>query len=291
MRYRPGMIVRLTTPMRAAIHRFAYAALFFAAAGMIIIGKADVLLAERLRITVADAFAPVLDAVSRPAATVQDMIDDTHALFDLREENSRLRLENERLRHWQQAARQMEAESRILREMLNYQPPQEPRVVSARVISDSSSAYVRSLLVAAGEAGGVRRGQAAIDGTGLVGRVTEVGQRAARILLVTDINSRVPVVMEQSRHAAILSGDNSDRPRLRFLPVEAQPRLGDRIVTSGQGGIFPPGIPVGIVAQVSGGEIRVQPLAKLDRLEYIRLADFGMGDVLPPVSARPPARP
>lgn len=291
MRYRPGMIGRLTTPMRAAAHRFAYAALFVAALAMIVVGKADAVLAERVRTAVSDAFVPLLAALARPAATVQDAIDGAHELLSLREENARLREENVRLMHWQQAARQMEAEARALRDALNYVPPGEPRIVSARVISDSSSAYVRSLLVGAGEADEVRRGQAAMDGAGLVGRVTEVGRRSARILLVTDINSRIPVVLEQSRHAAILAGDNSDRPRLRFLPVEAQPQPGDRIVTSGEGGVFPPGIPVGVIAQVNGPDVRIQPLAKLDRLEYVRLADFGMDNVLPPVSARPPARP
>lgn len=267
--------------------RFAYAALLFLAAAMIVVGKADVLLAERVRVSVADAFSPILAALARPAATVQDIIDEFRALSSLRAENERLREENERLLHWQQLARDMESEAKALREMLGYVPPGQPKIVSARVISDSSSAYVRSLIVSAGASDGVRKGQAAVDAIGLVGRVSEVGQRSARILLVTDINSRIPVVIERTRHTALLAGDNSDRPKLRFLAVEAEIQPGDRVVTSGHGGVFPPGIAVGVVASVNGGEVRVQPLARLDRLEHVRLADFGMDNVMPPVSERP----
>jgi rod shape-determining protein MreC len=273
--------------MRAVAQRFAYMALVLLAAAMIVVGKADVLLAERVRVAVADAFAPILAALARPAATVQDAIDEFRALSSLRAENERLREENERLLHWQQLARDMESEAKVLREMLGYVPPGQPKIVSARVISDSSSAYVRSLIVSAGGSDGVRKGQAAVDAVGLVGRVSEVGQRSARILLVTDINSRIPVVLERTRHTALLAGDNSDRPKLRFLPVEAEVQPGDRIVTSGHGGVFPPGIAVGVVASVAVGEVRVQPLARLDRLEHVRLADFGMDNVLSPVSERP----
>jgi rod shape-determining protein MreC len=260
---------------------------------MIILGRADTQFAERVRTTVTDGFAPVLDALSRPAATVRDMVEDVHQLAALRTENDRLREENERLRGWQQIARDQEAESKALREMLNYVPPQPRQFVSARVISDSSTAYVRSVIVNVGDDQNVRKGQAAVDGHGLVGRVTEVGHRSARVLLLTDINSRIPIIIESTRYPAILMGDNSERPKLRFLPVEASPQPGDRIVTSGHGGIFPPGLPVGVIATVATGEVRVLPYVNFDRLEYLRLVDFGADAPLPSVTATTPkpARP
>ena len=97
---------------------------------------------------------------------------------------------------------------------------------------------------------GVARGQAAIAEGGLVGRLTEIGSRAARVLLITDLNSRIPVVIHGSRTSAVLAGDNSDRPRLVFASEPKAIRIGDRVVTSGEGGVFPPGLPVGVVAAI-----------------------------------------
>ncbi len=94
------------------------------------------------------------------------------------------------------------------------------------------------------------------------------------MLLITDINSRIPVVVEATRERAVLAGDNSSRPRLVFLPNDAEVAPGDRIVTSGHGGVFPPGLPVGAVASTGEEGIRVQPFADWDRMEYLRLADY-----------------
>jgi rod shape-determining protein MreC len=107
-----------------------------------------------------------------------------------------------------------------------------------------------------------------------------VGFRASRVLLLTDINARVPVLIERTRDQAVLSGDNSPMPELRYLPRDVDIKIGDRIVTSGAGGAFPPGLPVGEVADVSNGHYRVQPLADLARLEYLRLVNYALPGIL-----------
>jgi rod shape-determining protein MreC len=135
-------------------------------------------------------------------------------------------------------------------------------------------------MVNAGRDNGVARGQAAMTGEGLVGRVSEVGSRAARILLITDLNSRVPVVVDGTRQRAILAGDNSARPSLRYAD-SGTIRTGDRIVTSGQGGVFPPGLPVGVVGSVDSEGIWVEPYSALSRVDYLRLVDYGLAEALP----------
>src|SRR3546814_497584 len=104
--------------------------------------------------------------------------------------------------------------------------------------------------------------------------------RSARILLINDLNSRIPVLVEPSRERAVLAGDNSSRPRLVYLDVSAEIGTGDRVVTSGQGGVLPPGIPVGIVSTIGESGIRVAPFAKWSNLEYVRLMDYGLDGVL-----------
>ena len=112
------------------------------------------------------------------------------------------------------------------------------------------------------------------------GRVLEVGERSARILLITDINARVPVVAERSRDQAVLAGRNSDLPELFYLSRASDIKIGDRIVTSGQGGVFPPALPVGEVVSVDGGRALVRPYVDFSRLENIRLIDYSLPGIL-----------
>src|SRR5436309_8562850 len=117
-------------------------------------------------------------------------------------------------------------------------------------MANSGGGYVLTLMVIGGTDQGLARGQAAVAGDGLVGRLTEVGSQSARVLLITDLNSRIPVVLESSHANAVLAGDNSERPGLLYLGEPGTTKIGERIVTSGEGGIFPPGLPVGVVAAI-----------------------------------------
>jgi len=236
---------------------------------------------EPLRIWLTDAAGPTLDAMSRPVVAAGNLVDYAAKLAHLHQENARLEEENVKLLHWQQAALALASENAQLRGLLKLVPESAVSYVTARVIADSGGAYVRNLMVDAGSDSGVSRGQAAITGAGLVGRVEEVGTRTARILLVTDLNSRVPAIIERSRQRAILSGDNSEHPSLVYLDPAGAVKIGDRIVTSGEGGVFPPGLPVGVVAGVDGEAPRVEPYVDLSRVEYLRIVDYGLAGGLP----------
>ncbi len=226
---------------------------------------------------------------SRPAATVSQVVDTARELAGIRAENARLREERARLLQWQTVARQMEAENTALRDLLRNQPPPKARFISARVIGEEGGAFARSLLINAGSHAGVRKGQAVVTGEGLVGRITDVGERAARVLPVMDLNSRIPVLIEATRTHAILTGDNSQRPLLSRLPPEAAVSSGDRIVTSGHAGAFPPGLPVGVVAAISDRGIGVQPFVDFFRLEYVRVVDFSLRGILQLPHVPPPS--
>jgi rod shape-determining protein MreC len=280
VRHRPEHILRITAPLRGFAHRFAYVFLLAAALGILLLGKADPNIFQRARTTVTDMTAPVLDALSRPAVTVAHVIAEARELARLREENIILRAENERLLKWQNAARTLLAENRQLQELLGVAPSQDAKSVTARVIGDSGGAFVRSILVNAGQRENVRKGNAALSGNGLLGRVADVGDRSARVLLINDLNSRIPVVIERSRERAILAGDNSVAPRLLYLPITTSVQVGDRIVTSGHGGAFPVGLPVGVVSAISDEGVRVTPYADATNIEYVRLMDYGLEGIL-----------
>src|SRR3546814_99565 len=152
--------------------------------------------------------------------------------------------------------------------------------VTARVVGDPGGAFVRTVLINAGERNGVEKGQAAITGDGLAGRVAEVGQRSARILLLTDINSRVPVEAGTARDRAVLAGDNSNAPELLYLGPTAKLQVGDRVTTSGHGGVFPPGLPIGVVSAVGEKGVRVRPFVDWAHMEVLRIVDYEMTGII-----------
>lgn len=279
MKLRGGSALRLASA-KAWLHRGTFVLLFGAALALMVLGRADTALVERARITVIDALSPIMAGAARPIASVRQIYENAKDFLSLREQNVELRAEQERLLQWQTVARQLQAENDALRGLLKFVPEPGATYVTAPVVADNGGAFVRTVLVAAGLRDGVRKGTAAMTGEGLVGRVAEVGDHSARILLLTDINSRIPVAIERTRDQAILAGDNSDNPRLLYLPHGLALEPGDRIVTSTAGGAFPPGLPVGVVNSIDGGVVSVQLFVDWDRLEYVRLVDYKLPGVL-----------
>ncbi len=258
-------------PIKALARRLAFLAFLGAAVGLMLIGKLETVLVEEVRATVTDVAAPVLDLISQPVSVFAHYARGLHRLAELKAENERLRAENERLRRWQLHAHRLDSEIEALRQLLRFKPEPAVTMVSARVIADTGSAFVRTVLINAGTREGVAAGQTVINGQGLVGRVAQVASRSARVLLITDLKSKVPVIVGERRRRAILAGDNSDLPRLEHVDGEAPVANGDLVLTSGHGGVFPPGIPVGRVTGAKGGVVRVRALADWDQLEFVRV--------------------
>jgi rod shape-determining protein MreC len=244
--------------------------------GLMLMSKTESAGVERLRVLVADALSPILGAMTKPVATVTGVAQWFDEVTSIYSDNRRLQEENARLVQWHAAARRLEQENHELRALLNLAAEPAASAVAARIIGDNGGAFVRTVLVDAGARDGVAKNQAALTGEGVAGRVIEVGERASRILLITDINSRIPVVLERSRDRAVLAGDNGPMPLLVHLPPDARPSVGDRVVTSGFGGIFPPGLPVGTVVRVTADEVRVVPLVEWQRIGFLRLIDYHM---------------
>lgn len=271
---------RIAQPVKTLAHRFAFMALVLAAVGLIVLGRVDVATVESARNQIMDAATPILAAASQPVVTLNQWLNEGRELLHIRAENAALREDRARLLRWQAAARRLEAENRVLKDLLNFQPGPAVNFITGRVVADTGGAFVHSMVFNAGVNAGVRKGQAVVTGDGLVGRVASVSNRAGRVLLITDLNSRIPVVIESSRVRAIMAGDNTHRPRLIHLPTGAVVSKGDRVVTSGHGGAFPPGLPIGVVSSVGDAGIEVTPFANRDRIEYVRVLDFGLRGII-----------
>ena len=259
--------------------------LIAASFAVMLLGRADPLLVERARMGLDDLLVPVFAAAAGPLARARQALADLDELYALRAENARLRDENAALRRWQAVALALDAENASLKAQLNWIPDAAPRFVAARVVADAGGAYARSVLIQAGPSGAIRKGEVALDDRGLVGRVTEVGARSARVLLITDMNSRIPVTMQGSGARAILVGTNGPRPRLLYWPEGQPPQEGERIVTSAEANAFPAGLPVGIVHYGATNVPEVDTAARLDQLQVVRVFDYNLGGEPPPTAA------
>lgn len=275
-------MIRLSIPVRQSLARLTLPALVAAAFGVILLGKAEPRLTERARMALADAMTPIYGVLAEPVAGLRRAGDAVAGVFAMARENARLRRENESLRRWQSVALALDNENAQLKANLHWLPDAAPTYVTARVVADAGGVYARAVLLSAGANHGIAKGQIALDGRGLVGRVTEIGARSVRVLLITDINSRIPVVLENSRARAILVGTNGSRPRLLYWPEETPPVQGERVVTSAEANVFPAGLPVGVVQYAARNLPEVEPLARLDRLEMVRLFDYGQRGAAPP---------
>ena len=161
-----------------------------------------------------------------------------------------------------------------MKTLLNFQHEPAARSITARVIATSGGPFADGMIVTAGRREGVREGMAAVTADGLIGRVIEVGDWSARIMLITDINSRIPAMLQEGGARGILTGGDRPALDLLYLPPDAPARRGARVVTSGHGGVFPPQIPIGIVATQDRNAARIIPAADLGRVDYVRLVDF-----------------
>tara|TARA_B100000676_G_scaffold312651_1_gene387950 strand:+ start:1300 stop:2163 length:864 start_codon:yes stop_codon:yes gene_type:complete len=271
---------RFSTPLSGLTQRFTFLGLVFFAFALLLLAKVDKAMMERVRVQVTDSVAPIIDAMSRPLALLNDAIVHLNALAQVHERNEKLQQDKDRLLQWQSVARMLQAENQALRAQLNYVPGPDASYISARVIADTGGAFAHSVLLNIGHQPGVEKGHAVVTGDGLIGRVEGVGSRATRVLLISDLNSRIPVLIEATRARAILAGNNSNRPRLIHLSPGVTVSPGDRIVTSGHGGVFPVGLPIGLVDAVNEEGISVLPFVPRDRLEYVRILDFGLEGII-----------
>jgi len=237
---------------------------------------------EPLRRIALDISAPVTGFVSAPFRFVRDAMSNFGGFLDVYEQNRTLREDIVQLNQWREVARRFEEENARLRALHNVALAPKYDYITAQVVGSSGGGFTQSVMINVGRAGSIEAGAVALDGGGVVGRVVSVGQSAARILLLTDLASRVPIIVEGAGKKstdedkkdevvrAILVGDNSGAPLLQFATKTEGIRPGQRIVTSSDGGVFPKGLPIGEV-EPDGEGFRVRLAANFDRLEFVRI--------------------
>lgn len=217
---------------------------------------------------------PIIEVLGLPVGYVQDFFGALGHLGTVYTENAELKAENIKLTAQQDEMRLLKAENRYLRKMMNVIPESKIFYITARVVADASTPYNHSILINTGISNGVERGMVAFSDNGVVGRVVSVDDNSSRILLLTDLNARVPAITELARERAIAAGTNGTLLKLDYLPEDTHVKVGEQVITSGDGAYFPQGLVVGIVESVKDNEVLVRPLFDEQRLEYVTLVRF-----------------
>jgi rod shape-determining protein MreC len=260
--------------MRRAVRRILVFTLSIVLLALFALWRLENPRAERIRMELVDGLRPAMEWTNSPARFTRDMVTDFENFTRVYEQNAELRREIQRLRVWREAAQQLEQENARLRALNHVRLAPAISFVTGEVIADSGGPFLQTGLANVGHRDGVRDGSAVMDGAGLVGRVVGMGRHAARILFVTDYSSRIPVVIRPSGTRAILTGDGLSAPRLEFIEDPDAVNPGDRIVTSGDGQVFPPDLPVGNAVLGPGAQPRALLAADFARLEFVRVLRY-----------------
>ena len=269
--------------LRLLAKKFAVVILFLSAFVLMLINKTDTVVIEKTSSVATDIVSPLIDVLVVPARAMAGVFDYFRDLGHIYSDNQKLREENKRLQIISDKSRALEIENKLLSKLLNYTPPPKATFITARVIAEEGDAFSHSIIAYTGGEGNVKKGQVVMSDNGVIGRVDKPGKRYAKIILITDINSKIPVMVERTRIRGILSGDNTSVPKMIFIPLSAKLSVGDRIITSGVAGVFPPGLPIGKVSSIEKNNVKVKTFGNLDRLEYVKIIDYGLNqDVLTP---------
>jgi rod shape-determining protein MreC len=254
-----------------------------------------------MRAQVIDAVVPRLDWVMAPVTGLVNLAGDFRSYQRIHEQNLELRRELQQMMVWREAALRLEQENAKLRDLNNVSLDPALTYITGTVMADSGSPFRQSVLLNVGGRDGIIDGWPTMDGIGLVGRISGVGETTSRVILLTDTSSRIPVTIQPSGQKAILTGDNSFYPLLDFIEDRDAVRPGDRVVTAGDGRLFPADLFVGRVAEGTDGRLRLRLAADYERLEFVRVLRSPMvesiddpGGLIVPVTgieAPPPEEP
>ena len=238
---------------------------------------------ERFRMMLTDRFLPSSEWVLAPLTRAANVIQDFQSYQSLYDQNQQLRRELQQMKSWKEAALQLEQENARLLDLNKLQLDAQLTWISGIVRADSGSPFRQSVLLNIGSQDGIQNGWAAMDGLGLVGRIAGVGEKTSRVILLTDPYSQSPAVIQPSRENALVVGDNTSDPLVDFIENADLVRAGDRIVTSGNGGVLPPGLLIGQLVVDPNGRLRVRLSADYERLEYLRvLRDYSVVEISDP---------
>ena len=261
--------------MKGFGQRFTAFFYIFVSIVLLIFGRSQSSFIEETRAQVFATFIPVIEVIDLPrkaTSGLSEWIRDVAVVFS---DNDFLRKENANLKRQLTEATELEIDNLRLKNLLKIKDGTVTTITASRIVSDSNSPFFKSMLINSGKNDGVKKGHAVVNEEGVIGRTINVAGNSSRVLLLNDINSRIPVKFAETGVNVILAGDNSQLLRINFMPADELVKIGDLVLTSGMGGVFPPDLPVGQVSEITVlGDIKIQPAVDLNRLNYVSVIEY-----------------
>jgi rod shape-determining protein MreC len=256
---------------------------------LVLLGKAQSGLFDRARSHATDLMAPLLQKARAPVAGFDRWIGSIGEIFSVHEQNLKLKEENARLRQWRNVAIVLQGRVGRYQALLHAVPDPQMNRVLARVIGRASRPFLQTMILDAGRGNQVLPGQAVMDARGMIGRIYLTGQRTSWVILLTDLNSRIPVTIAPRNIQAMMTGDNTATPALNMVSHTVTLHVGDQVTSSGDGGLLPAGLPVGTVVSDGAGGWRVALLADAAASQDVEILNFPKPPEAPPATAQLPA--
>lgn len=249
-------------------HKIQYLALVVAALFLIISNKQDHPFNIGLRNALMNAVAPIVGFANQPMAGLHSFGNQWQQWQDVYTENEALRQENVKLREWHRLATGLNSENKSLRKLLRVAPSHSGHFISGKMLGGGIGSFNRSQFIGLGKEDGIKQDMAVISTEGLVGRIQETAEGYSRVMLLTDINSRIAVLTHKGQEHAMITGRNDGLLELRYLPKDTKIKIGESVVTSGDAALMPAGITIGKVVQIKP-QILVKPAVDWARLVYV----------------------
>lgn len=275
MKRRRILFIKLSQ-FKIFIRKVLIAIVFVSALAFMMLSKADTVVLDKTTGTVSAILSPIIKVMQLPGEFVYAGYEKVRDIAKVYSDNKKLKKENLDILKLKNQIRTLKAENKLLSDMLNYTPPSEANFITAKVVAEEGDGFSHSLIVYIGENNNVYKGQVVLGKDSVVGRIDYVSGKYAGVLLVTDIGSKIPVIIERNRERGILSGDNTLTPKLLFTTLDADIKKGDMVVTSGVAGIFPSGLPIGRVSFIRKDEIEINTITDIEQLEYVKIVDYGI---------------
>ena len=265
-----GIAIRSAFLRRGTQQRFSLFVLVILSVILIFVETIETRPLNKVRSFVKDVVYRSATIVSFPLKSVNNFAGFLENHLNLYSNYNELIKENNELKNNISKTDFLELENSQLRKLIDEQIESSSNLVSARVMIDKQSPYLNSFVINIGSNKSIENGMAVLDGKNFIGRIVDANFFSSRVLLVSDLNSKIAIITEPSAHHAILSGHGKSEPSLAYLPENHNIRNGDKVYTSGKGGIFSPGIPVGEV-KFKNNLVKVLLFSDLSQITFVNI--------------------
>jgi len=266
-----GIVIRSAFLKKETKQRFSLFALVIFSVVLIFLETIETKPLNYLRSFTKDIIYQSSVVISSPIKGSKIIINNIGDHINLFDKYKQLKSENIQLKEQIHDPEFLIFENNQLRKLLDEQAQSSTNLVSSRVMIDKQSPYLKSFIIKSGSNKKIKKGMAVLHGKNFIGKIVDVNFFSSRILLVTDLNSKIPVVVEPTGYNAILSGTGKSDPVLDFLPENHNAEPGNKIYTSGKEGIFLPGIPVGQI-QTINEKVFVSLFSDLSQIMFVNIS-------------------